>query len=143
MVQFFGDRDSVARAGGVFGLDEVMKFEMKYPCPHCPFRNDEPGYLRGARMQEIVDDILYQDMSFTCHETTVPCDDDDGSGEMTDGPNAQHCAGAMIFLEHNKRANQSMRIGERFKMYDSKKLKMDAPVFEDEESLVDHHAEYG
>ena len=68
---------------------------------------------------------------FTCHETTVESGDDDG--EMVDGPNAQHCAGALIMLEKMGTPTQLMRIFERFnrdgKGYASHRLDMDAPVY--------------
>lgn len=117
-----------------------MKMTLKTPCKRCPFRTDIPGYLTGERMEEIINALL-SDSTFTCHETTVEVEDDDGddSGEMADGPNAQHCAGALIFLEHQQRPNQLMRIYERLGGYDHTKLKMDAPVPEDADALIDHH----
>ena len=113
-----------------------MKFTMRTPCPHCPFRTDIPGYLRPERMEEIVGDLLWG-YTFTCHETTV-VDDDDGF-EMRDGPKAQHCAGALIFLEHQDRPNQLMRIAERLGRYDRARLDMDAPVPDNGDALVVHH----
>lgn len=51
--------------------------------------------------------------------------------------NEQHCAGAMIILERLERPNQMMRICERLGLYDRRKLKMDAPVFEDFDAFVE------
>lgn len=113
-----------------------MKYTMTKPCPHCPFRYDIPGYLTEERVCEITDALL-SGQSFTCHETTVAAEDDDE--EMVDGPNAQHCAGAMIFLELQDAPNQMMRIAERLGMYDRTRLDMDAPVFDDADTMVDHH----
>lgn len=107
---------------------------MKTPCPHCPFRTDIRGYLRPERMEEIIDALL-DGGTFTCHKTTVP-DEEDG---MVDGPNAQHCAGALIFLEHQERPNQMMRIAERLGFYDRTKLDMEAPVPDCEYELIEHH----
>lgn len=114
-----------------------MDFTMKTPCPHCPFRTDIPGYLRPDRMEEIID-ALYMGQTFTCHKTTVT-DPDDDDGGMMDGPNAQHCAGALIFLEHQEQPNQLMRIAERLGGYDRTKLDMSAPVPDCEYELIDHH----
>lgn len=114
-----------------------MEFKMTKPCPKCPFRSDIDGYLREDRMWEIIDG-LRSGATFTCHETTVSSDYDDG--EMIDGPNAQHCAGALIFLEHLGEPNQMMRIGERLGFYDRTKLDMKAPVFDCEYTLAEHHA---
>jgi hypothetical protein len=60
---------------------------------------------------------------------------------MMDGPNAQHCAGALIFLEHQDRPSQLMSIYERLDGYDRTKLNMDAPVPDCEYELIEHHAE--
>lgn len=105
-----------------------MRYDMTTPCAKCPFRTDIPGYLSRARVRSLERDLVQGQASFTCHQTTVPMDDDEGD-EMKDGPNAQHCAGAMILLERLEKPNQMMRIAERLRMYDFTKLDMKAPVF--------------
>lgn len=115
-----------------------MKFTLVRPCANCPFRTDIPGFLREDRMEEIIDAIR-SGATFTCHETTVLIEYDDGDDEMTDGPNAQHCAGALIFLERLEEPNQLMRISERLGFYDRTKLDMSAPVPDYEYALVEHH----
>jgi hypothetical protein len=105
-----------------------MNFEMTTPCPHCPFRNDIPGFLTKARAREIARAIAIEDKTFTCHQTTVAVEDGDGNCEMVNGPNAQHCAGALILLEKLDSPNQLMRIAERIGYYDRRKLDMQAPV---------------
>lgn len=117
-----------------------MDMKLTTPCRDCPFRTDIPGYLRGERMEEIID-ALHGDQTFTCHKTTVESEpDDDGETHTVDGPNAQHCAGALIFLEHQERPSQLMRVYERLGGYDRTKLDMDAPVPDCEYELVEHHA---
>jgi len=113
-----------------------MNYDMKRPCEHCPFRNDKPGFITPARAREIAHAIIQEQRTFTCHETTVPVEDDDGNSDMVDGPNAQHCAGALIFLERLKRPNQMMRIAERLGMYDYKKLDMGAPIVSSAKEFV-------
>lgn len=102
--------------------------DMVKPCPRCPFRTDVAAYLTRARVREIEAALTRQQATFTCHETTI--DTDDEEGERVDGPNAQHCAGALILLEKIERPNQLMRIYERLGGYDRRKLKMDAPVYD-------------
>lgn len=114
-----------------------MNYTMIYPCPHCPFRNDIPGFLTTERAEEIVDAITTHQQSFTCHETTIDCEDEDGEGDRVPGPKAQHCAGAMIMLEHQDQPNQMMRIAERLGFYDKRKLNMDAPVYDDPEDFIE------
>lgn len=102
-----------------------MKFEMKQPCPKCPFRSDIRAYLRPERAREIADGLTRQQATFACHQTTEHDDD----GEYIPGSEEQHCAGALIVLEKMNRPNQMMRWMERIGGYDRRKLKMDAPVF--------------
>lgn len=94
-----------------------MKFNMTKPCKDCPFivGSSTNTTLAEGRLDEIVEDIR-NDMSFTCHKTL-----DKPSSEQ------EHCAGALIFLERENRPNQMMRIAERFRLYDRRKLNMDFP----------------
>lgn len=109
-----------------------MKYEMTNPCPKCPFRTDIRPFLRKARAREIVD----SGAQFQCHATVDYADtDDDGNGHANT-PNAQHCAGALIMLEHMGRPHQMMRICERIGMYDRTKLNMAAPVFRSATSFI-------
>ena len=116
-----------------------MNYNMTTPCPECPFRNDRSGYLTRARAIEIIGAITDGQKTFTCHKTTVPVEDDDGECDMMDGPNAEHCAGALILLEKLERPNQMMRIAERLGMYDRTKLDMKAPVVSSAAEFVRVH----
>jgi len=116
-----------------------VNLNMTKPCPKCPFRYDIPGYLTEERVYEITDS-LRSDASFTCHETTVESEEDEeGFTDMLDGPKAEHCAGALIWMERNEEPNQLMRIFERFGGYDRTKLDMDSPVFDCEHDMASHH----
>jgi hypothetical protein len=108
-----------------------MKFEMKTPCGLCPFRNDQGRLeVEPDRLREFA-----YSPAFVCHQTAV-CKEYDDDDEMErsgyvgkDDGTSQHCAGAMIFLEHTEEPNQCMQIAERFGLYDRSILDMDAPVF--------------
>ena len=84
----------------------IMNFDMTTPCLHCPFRKDIPGFITKARGREIARAITFEDKTFTCHQTTVAVEDDDGNCEMVNGPNAQHCAGALILLDGSARSKK-------------------------------------
>jgi hypothetical protein len=114
----------------------MMKMDMKRPCAQCPFRYDVPGYLTGRRAEEIADALL-SDQSFACHKTVEY--DDDGEGDVTG--ESQHCAGAAIWLEHQERPNQWMRISKRLGFYDPSALDMESPVFDDYYAFIEHHEE--
>lgn len=116
-----------------------MKFDLKRPCANCPFRFDVPGYLNQARAEEIADALLYSDQTFSCHKTVDYSEYDGDEGCHIPTEAEQHCAGALIFLEHQERPNQLMRIFERIGFYDRTKLDMDAPVFDDRDAFIDHH----
>jgi len=72
---------------------------------------------------------LYGGAQFPCHLTTDWRDDDDGEGAYIPTGEEIHCAGALILMEKEGRANQMMRIAERLGMYDHEQLAMDSPVF--------------
>ena len=119
-----------------------MKFDLKRPCPKCPFRQDIDGYLRGDRAQEIAVSLAGGG-TFTCHQTTVeaPEDDENFGGEMMDGPNAQMCAGAMRALMQSGGPNQIMRIAERTNRLDTDKLDRTVPVGSLSEFVAHHFGE--
>ena len=109
-----------------------MKFGMKTPCTHCPFRTDVTPFLRPAWAREILSAIVDRDGTFPCHKTIGR--DEDGEYVRSDGE--QHCAGASILLEKIERPNQLMRIAERFGDYDRNALDMDAPVYDTPRAMI-------
>jgi len=80
-------------------------------------------YIHAARVVEIVGKTS-DSPEFACHKTTTH--DDDGRHIPTD--EERHCAGALILLEKMKQPHQMMRIMERLRLYDRRKLNMGAPV---------------
>jgi hypothetical protein len=110
-----------------------MKFDLAAPCGNCPFRADVTFHLRTERVEEICDAITRGQQTFACHKTTE-------AGGAISGKE-QHCACALILLEKADQPNQMMRIAERLGMYDRTKLRMDAPVFDDAEQMIEHFAE--
>ncbi|NIN68654.1 MAG: hypothetical protein GTO63_28895 [Anaerolineae bacterium] len=108
-----------------------MKFDMLKPCDSCPFLKSDAGCrLTQGRVREIAGMMLEsQGSTFACHKTTFEAETEDGSYDMTSGPNSKHCAGALIFAEKcNPGGTQMMRIMERLRMYDAKKLMADKKV---------------
>lgn len=106
-----------------------MNCDLVQGCANCPFRCDRPiqhGWLGQARAQDIIDTLFERDQTFACHKTAGDRDE-------------YHCAGAMILLEKQGRANQHMRIMERVGFYDRNKLKMDGPIFDTPEQFVAWH----
>lgn len=114
-----------------------MNFDLVAPCKNCPFRTDIDFPLRTERVEEICDALVNQQATFACHKTT----EHDEDGEYVRRDSEQHCAGALIMLEKMEQPNQLMWIAERFGGYDRTKLRMDAPVFDDDESMIERFAE--
>lgn len=116
-----------------------MKYDMVRPCASCPFRADIRPYLRRSRVKQILRDITQNQMTFACHKTLAPGDDELAEMDVTD--DSQHCAGAMILLEKMEKPNQMMRIAERLGMYDVRRLDMDALVYETDKEMINAHAD--
>lgn len=96
---------------------------MSAPCSNCPFLKKGGVRLTMGRIEEITSGLLKsQGHTFTCHKTTVDADaedeDEEGVTDRVDGPNAQHCGGALIFAEKNGNQTQMMRFAERLGLYD-------------------------
>lgn len=109
-----------------------MKYDLKKPCGNCPFRTDcLPGWLGEESAERIATAITDLQQTFSCHKT-----DRGANKEET----TQHCGGALIMLEKMGQPNQMMRIAERLGFYDRSKLDMNAPVFDDTQEFIDHHA---
>lgn len=83
-----------------------MNYDLVRPCAHCPFRTDVPPFLRRARAVEIRWSLTRGE--FPCHETTGVRND-----RRVPENEQQHCAGALIMLEHAGQSSQMMRISER------------------------------
>lgn len=116
-----------------------MKMGLVTPCARCPFRHDVRPYITAARAIEIVESLTDGDQTFACHKTTRFEEDDDGFCAAVRHPDEQHCAGAMIMLEKMERPNQWMRIAERLRIYDRHRLRMDAPVYDDGDAMIEAH----
>lgn len=114
-----------------------MNHDMTKPCDQCPFRTDRlRGWLGEERAEEIAESITDRQQSFPCHKTVER--DEDGECYSKD---EQMCAGAMILLEKLTMPTQMMRIMERLRMYDRRKLDMAAPVFDSVEDFIRHHGD--
>jgi hypothetical protein len=100
---------------------------MRSPCDDCPFtRGPRAIRLSAERVDEIAGNMLSPGGStFSCHKTVEHDDDDEPI--QTD---AVHCAGALIFAEKNGNTTQMMRIAERLRLYDHRRLTRRDTVFD-------------
>ena len=98
-----------------------MKYNLTTPCDQCPFLIGS-GFTWQALHGHAAGE-------FPCHKT---CKLDQSQHFVPRNDKTPHCAGALIFLEKQKRPHQMMRIGERLGMYDRTKLDMSAQVSGDQ-----------
>lgn len=73
-----------------------MKFRLKRPCAHCPFRPEIRGVLRRSRAEDIARALAHEDQSFSCHKT-VDYEGIDQGCEDTSG--RDFCAGALLVMQ--------------------------------------------
>lgn len=113
----------------------MKPYTLTTPCKDCPFRTDVVPFLGPERAQDIADSCS-EDANFYCHKTV---DYDSDSGASTISGRARVCAGFLITMERENRANQATRVAERLGMYDSTALDHDAPVYDSMSEWVAAH----
>jgi hypothetical protein len=86
------------------------RYTLPGPCSNCPFRNDQPSYLRPERVVEIGTAILNQE-DFMCHKTVDYTEDEGRTAAKT-----RVCGGALATLDREGKSTQMQRITERLGM---------------------------
>lgn len=115
-----------------------MRYDLKTPCKHCPFRTDETAIRFACRQRaEEIEEHAYRN-GFVCHESGVDCEDADGFGYIDEGPNSQHCVGFIIMQIHMgdlcwPGIDNDEDLGERL----AQQVNMDAPVFQSHDDFFD------
>jgi hypothetical protein len=99
-----------------------MRFDLRKPCPQCPFRPSAGGYLHPERAREIALAVTEGNVTFTCHKTISGEIDDEDEGIYRPGFGDQMCAGAMAFIEKCGAPNQMLQIAERLGLRDPDRL---------------------
>lgn len=104
----------------------MMKFNLKKPCGHCPFRSNITPFLTTQRADEICNVVLKEDKVFWCHETL-------------DQIIGSHCAGALILTTKENAPNQMQQVAERLGLHDPSKLDLESPVYGSHNEMVEAH----
>lgn len=116
-------------------------FNLTQPCRDCPFRVDIPGYLRGSRARDIIDDLLNNDMhGFPCHKTIETVDGEDGFCETMATDESQQCAGALALTYKLGRPNVAARLAVFTGDLDLDTLDEKGQVAASREAFIVHHA---
>lgn len=113
-----------------------MKYTQTSSCANCPFRKDVEPFITPERVKQIINSLVRT--AFPCHKTLEYFDAEEGT-DSRETENTQHCAGALILCEREEAPSQMMRIMERLGGYDRHKLKMDAPVYDSFEEMIEAH----
>lgn len=111
-------------------------YTLKSPCKDCPFRADNKFFLTPERAQGIMDES-YEDSNFYCHKT-LDYSSDDGEGQLTS--KSRVCAGFLVTMEKEGRANQPTRIAERLGLYDRAEMDLNAPTYDSMSEWVRSHS---
>ena len=119
-----------------------MRYDLKRPCKHCPFRSDETRITFACR--ERADDIqehAYR-RGFPCHESAVHVEAEDdpiGDGGFVPGPNTQHCAGFIIMQLKEATGSPWPGINNDDELLQKLEAQIDwdAPVFDDTDAFLD------
>lgn len=111
-----------------------MKFEIKRPCSHCPFRRDVAPFLHPKRAADLRDQMRDDSRWFACHETTGV-----KKGKRIRRDDQSHCAGLMGVLWREGRPNVAMRIALTLRLIKRADLARKQPVFEDLDEFAEHH----
>jgi hypothetical protein len=112
-----------------------MRFDIKRPCAHCPFRKDVPGYLHRERASELARQLVDDDLSwFACHETTGV-----KGGKRVKRSDQSHCMGAAMVLWRQGMPNVATRIALASKLLRVEDLNVSAPVFDSMDQFAKHH----
>ena len=114
-----------------------MKYTMRTPCKHCPFRSNIKGYLTKERVVEIAQSVI-NGQTFPCHKTTEEIEDDYGESDMVATNDSQSCAGAEIFAHHHGTSSQMSRIAERLHLPVAK-LNLRAKVCKSLREMIEVH----
>lgn len=115
------------------------------PCSNCPFRTDEPPFIRKARAQEIADG-LRADAYFACHKTVHYEDTPEEEEDRTRfSPSTRFCTGALIVMKREKLLNKNWttRFSIGSGLIDPDKLDMTAPVPASLAEWIERHSPTG
>lgn len=116
-----------------------MRYDLKGPCKNCPFTTtkDRIVFADESRAAEIAESAYRR--GFPCHRSAkVQEDEDGGSDEYVEGPNSQHCMGAIImFIRDGQTAWPGVNNNEALVERIANRVNLLAPVFDSEQAFID------
>ena len=119
-----------------------MRFDLREPCKHCPFRTDETRItFRGRERPEEIEERAYRH-GFPCH-VSAECEENPVTGEETFvfGEQTQHCAGYILMQLQDGGPWPGIRNDEELADRLAEQLDWDAPLFENVEEFLEANSE--
>ena len=121
-----------------------MRFDLREPCKHCPFRTDETRItFRGRERAEEIEERAYRH-GFPCH-VSAECEENTLTGEETFvfGEQTQHCVGYILMQLRDGCGTPWPGIGNDEELADrlAERLDWDAPVFENVQQFIEANSE--
>ena len=121
-----------------------MRFDLKEPCKHCPFRSDDTRItFRGRERAEEIEEHAYR-RGFPCH-LSADVDENTLTGEETFvfGEQTQHCAGYLLLQLRDGGGTPWPGIDNDDGLADrlAEQLDWNAPVFESIEEFLQANSE--
>lgn len=110
-----------------------MRFDLKEPCTHCPFRTDETRItFSGRERAKQIEESAYRN-GFPCH-VSAQCEENPRTGEpeFVFGDQTQHCAGYLLLQLQDGGGTPWPGIDNDEDLADrlAQQLDWNAPVFE-------------
>ena len=117
-----------------------MRFDLREPCTHCPFRSDETRIAFGGRERaEEIEEQAYRH-GFPCH-VSAEVREDPVTGEegFVAGERTQHCAGYLLLQLRDGGGTPWPGIGNDEELADrlAGQLDWNAPVFETAKDFIE------
>lgn len=118
-----------------------MRFKLRRPCKNCPFRKDVVPFLGGRRAEQMAQEVVMEERTFTCHETIDydKWDEETNPEGWQDIRKNNHCVGAIQLIESVGRPHQMLQVAERLGLYDPKNIDRSTPCFKSVKEFTKHH----
>lgn len=123
-----------------------MRYDLKTPCKHCPFRNDATRIKFSCRERaEEIEESAYRN-GFPCHKSADHIEDEDAadgeSGGYVEGEKSQHCVGFIIMqLKGGEDTWPGLDNDEDLAERLRNQVDWDAPVFDSPDDFIEANSQ--
>lgn len=100
-----------------------MFFNVHTPCENCPFRKTKRLIVTKERAKEIVEQVIHEGKTFTCHKTLRK--------KMT-----THCAGAIELIKKENQPHFSLAMARSLGIYKEENYNSPELVYDSAEEFI-------